>query len=106
MRVDGMPTLACLVLAAELDGCEITTIEHASDERLSTLKATFVAEAALQCGFCTPGMILAASVLERGAGDSAIRTALAGNICRCTGYTKIVSAVRRGLGGKARGRKG
>ncbi len=94
---DGVPTLGCLVLTVEMDGHEITTIEGVADSRLSGLQRAFVEEAGLQCGFCTPGMILAASRLAADAGDREIRDALAGNICRCTGYTKIVAAIRRGL---------
>ena len=95
--MNGVPTLACLVLAAEADGRAVTTIENTEDTRLRALRSAFVEEAGLQCGFCTPGMILAASRLERGAGDIAIREALVGNLCRCTGYAKIVAAVKRAL---------
>ena len=91
--IGGKTTLACLVLAVEVDGEEVTTIENVSDERLRVLKRAFVAEAGLQCGFCTPGMIMAASRLPPSADATAIREALVGNICRCTGYTKIVKAV-------------
>ena len=92
--VDGDPVLACLMLAAEADGRAVTTIE-ADDEPILRLQRAFVQQAGLQCGFCTPGMILAASRLPPGSDAKAIRAALAGNICRCTGYTKIVSAVER-----------
>jgi carbon-monoxide dehydrogenase small subunit len=95
--IDGVPTLSCLFLAVEADGREITTIESVADSRVAALQRAFVRDAALQCGFCTPGMILAASRLAVDADDEEIRNALAGNICRCTGYTKIVAAVRRGL---------
>jgi len=93
--VDGEPTLSCLILAAEVDGSELTTIENVADERLLRLQRAFVEEAGLQCGFCTPGMILAASRLPPGADAATIRAGLAGNICRCTGYTKIVKAIQR-----------
>ncbi len=93
--VDGAPVLSCLVLAAELDGCVITTIEDEDDARIRGLRESFVATAALQCGFCTPGMILAASRLPPDADDETIRAGLVGNLCRCTGYTRIVAAVRR-----------
>ena len=93
--VDGAPVLSCLVLAAELDGREITTIEDQSDARIRELQESFVSTAALQCGFCTPGMILAASRLPPDADDKTIRAGLVGNLCRCTGYTRIVAAVRR-----------
>jgi carbon-monoxide dehydrogenase small subunit len=91
--VDGSPLLACLTLAAEVDGREVTTIES-DDARMRALADAFVEEGGLQCGFCTPGMIVAASRIAPGADDSTIRSALAGNLCRCTGYTKIVTAVR------------
>ena len=93
--VDGEPTLACLVLAAEAQDRTVVTIEHTRDVRIARLRRAFAEEAALQCGFCTPGMILAASRLPPGATAAEIRAALAGNICRCTGYTKIVRAVQR-----------
>ena len=102
--VDGAAILACLVLAAEVDGRAVTTIEHAGDARLRRLRRAFTDEAALQCGFCTPGMILAASRLPARATTATIRAGLAGNICRCTGYTTIVRAVRRA--GRGRGAKG
>ena len=93
--LDGEPVLGCLVLAAEVDGRRVTTIEDEHDERLQRLRAAFVAAGALQCGFCTPGMILAASRLPDGADPATIRAALVGNLCRCTGYSKIVRAVQR-----------
>jgi aerobic-type carbon monoxide dehydrogenase small subunit (CoxS/CutS family) len=93
--LDGQPTLACLVLACEVDGRTVTTIEDAGNARVRALQRAFVAEAGLQCGFCTPGMILAASVLPPNADAATIRAALVGNLCRCTGYTKIVRAIRR-----------
>ena len=93
--VDGEPLLACLVLAVELDGRAVTTIEDRNNDAVAALQRAFVAEAGLQCGFCTPGFIMAASVLKPGASDEEIRAGLAGNVCRCTGYTKIVAAVQR-----------
>jgi carbon-monoxide dehydrogenase small subunit len=93
--LDGKAVLACLVLAAEVDRRSVTTIEQARDARLRLLRHAFAEEGALQCGFCTPGMILVASRLPARATTSAIRAELAGNICRCTGYSKIVRAVRR-----------
>jgi carbon-monoxide dehydrogenase small subunit len=101
--VDDQPVLACLMLAAEVDGREVTTIEVADDERVHRLQRAFIAETALQCGFCTPGMIMAASRLPADSDAASIRAALAGNICRCTGYAKIVSAVERAGRGKVRG---
>ena len=99
--LDGAPVLSCLVLAAEVHGRRVGTIEDGRSTRVRRLQEAFVATAGLQCGFCTPGMILAASALPSDADGAAIRAGLAGNICRCTGYTKIVAAVRRA--GKKRG---
>jgi aerobic-type carbon monoxide dehydrogenase small subunit (CoxS/CutS family) len=93
--VDDKPLLACLVLAAELDGRDVKTIENDDDPRIASLQRAFVSEAGLQCGFCTPGMIMAAYPLANDADESEIRATLVGNICRCTGYTKIVRAVKR-----------
>jgi carbon-monoxide dehydrogenase small subunit len=102
--VDGEPVLSCLVLAAEVDGRRVSTIEDRRKPRVRRLQEAFVATAGLQCGFCTPGMILAASRLPPDADDAAIRAGLVGNICRCTGYSKIVTAVRRaGRQGMRRG---
>ena len=101
--LDGAPVASCLVLAAEVDGRRVRTIEDARNPRVRRLQEAFVAAAGLQCGFCTPGMILAASPLPPDADEAAIRAGLAGNICRCTGYTKIVAAVRRaGRAGRTR----
>jgi carbon-monoxide dehydrogenase small subunit len=91
--VDGEPVVSCLVLAAELDGREVTTIENDRDERIGALQRSFVDNAALQCGYCTPGMIVASSRLAADSSREKIRAELAGNLCRCTGYTKIVDAV-------------
>ena len=99
--LDGEPAVACLVLAAEVQDRAVVTIEHTTDARIARLRRAFSEEAALQCGFCTPGMILAASRLPPNATATRIRAALAGNICRCTGYTKIVRAVQRA--GRRRG---
>jgi carbon-monoxide dehydrogenase small subunit len=86
---------SCLVLAVEAQGRRVTTIESRSDERIERMRASFLESGAFQCGFCTPGMIIAASRIRAGASPAVIRAALAGNICRCTGYTKIVQAVQR-----------
>jgi len=95
--VDGEPVVSCLVLAVEMDGCDVTTIETDGDDRIDALRHSFVASAALQCGSCTPGMIVAACRLPAGSSRETIRAELAGNLCRCTGYTKIVDAVDRVL---------
>ena len=95
--IDDEPRLGCLVLVAEVDGHRVTTIESRGDRRIDDLRRAFVAEGAFQCGFCTPGMIMAASRLPAGADPAEIRAALAGNLCRCTGYQGIVRAVQSAL---------
>ena len=96
--LDGKLVCACLVLAAQADGHEIVTVEGlAEDGRLHSVQEAFVAAGAVQCGFCTPGLVVAtADLLERTSdpSDDEIREALSGNLCRCTGYTKIFDAVR------------
>ena len=95
--LNGAPVNSCLVLAVQADGSEITTIEGLAEGRsLHPLQASFVEKGAIQCGFCTPGMILSAkALLDRNDRPTAheIREALSGNLCRCTGYQKIVEAV-------------
>ena len=97
VRVDGEVVRGCLVLAVQCDGAAVETIEGASDSgRLAALQQAFFERAALQCGFCTPGMLLtAAELLARNASPSRaeIRAYLSGNYCRCTGYEAIVDAV-------------
>ena len=99
VSLDGRIVDSCLVLAAEIDGRKVDTIEGmASPEGLHPLQQTFLEEAALQCGICTPGFLVAAKALlerEPRADEQRIRHWLAGNLCRCTGYDKIVSAVKR-----------
>ena len=93
--VDGAPVNACLVPVVQVDGAAVVTIEGlAGAERL---RRAFVLEAAAQCGICTPGMGVAASVLPASASAAEIREHLAGNLCRCTGYGSIVRAVLAGL---------
>jgi len=96
--VDGHAVPSCITLAARCDGAEVETIEGQSTAgRLSELQRAFHEHLGTQCGFCTPGMIMAAEALLRrdpDPGEEAIRAALAGNICRCTGYVKIVESVR------------
>jgi carbon-monoxide dehydrogenase small subunit len=82
-------------MAAELEGRRITTIETEDDAAVAALRRAFVVAGGLQCGFCTPGMILAASRLPTDADPGAIRAGLAGNLCRCTGYVRIVAAVQQ-----------
>jgi carbon-monoxide dehydrogenase small subunit len=95
--VDGEPTLSCLQLAAELDGRHITTVEGLVENgRLHPLQEEFADRGAAQCGYCTPGILLTAEALLAGRPTPSrdeIRAALAGNLCRCTGYTKILEAV-------------
>lgn len=96
--LDGRPVNACLTLAVEASGREIVTIEGlAAAGQLHPVQEAFVEHGAVQCGFCTPGMVLAATALldERPeAAEAEILEALSGNICRCTGYVKILDAVR------------
>lgn len=105
--VDGRPVNSCLVLAPEVDGCEIITIEGlAQNGQLHPLQEAFLEAGAVQCGFCTPGMILAAKALldvNPNPDEEAIKTAISGNLCRCTGYAKIVAAVRLATAKLARG---
>ena len=96
--VDGEPRLACITLAARCDGRRIETIEGlALDGRMSRLQAAFHEKLGTQCGYCTPGMIMAAEALLRRnptPGEAEIREALSGNLCRCTGYVKIIESVQ------------
>ena len=96
--LDGVLVCSCLVLAAQADGHEVVTVEGlAEDGRLHRVQEAFAATGAVQCGFCTPGFVLAAAdLLEHNAdpSDDEIREALSGNLCRCTGYAKIFDAVR------------
>lgn len=96
--MDGQAVNACLVLAAEADGKHITTIEGLADgEKLHPIQEAFAEVGGLQCGFCTPGMILSTkALLDKNANpsDEEIRKGLEGNFCRCTGYTKIIESVK------------
>ena len=95
--LDGTLVCACLVLAAQADGHDVTTVEGLADgDELHVVQQAFVDAGAVQCGFCTPGLVVAtADLLRRNASpsDDEIREALSGNLCRCTGYDKIVRAV-------------
>ncbi len=95
--LDGMPVLSCLELAAACEGRAITTVEGMADgPRLHPLQQAFVETGAAQCGYCTPGFLLAAQALlheQPAPSRQAIKDALAGNLCRCTGYVKIYEAV-------------
>jgi carbon-monoxide dehydrogenase small subunit len=96
--LDGRLVNSCLVLGVEIEGHEVTTVEGLADWRgLHPLQQAFIDEDALQCGYCTPGILIAAkALLDRhpDPSEGLIRTWLAGNLCRCTGYTKIVSAIQ------------
>jgi aerobic-type carbon monoxide dehydrogenase small subunit (CoxS/CutS family) len=98
--LDGAPARSCLTLAVQCDGASVTTIEGlAADGELHPVQAAFREAHALQCGFCTPGFVIAVTALvdeRRGErlSDEEVRRALAGNLCRCTGYQNIVRAVQ------------
>lgn len=97
--LDGKAILSCLTLASDCQGREVTTIEGvASGDRLSPVQRAFTEAGAVQCGFCTPGMVLSTTALLEQTprpSPAEIRKALEGNLCRCTGYNKIVDAVNR-----------
>jgi aerobic carbon-monoxide dehydrogenase small subunit len=96
--LDGELVCACLVLAGQAEGCDIVTVEGLADEdELHPIQEAFLEAGAVQCGFCTPGLIVAThDLLARRPtpSDAEIREALAGNLCRCTGYEKVLDAVR------------
>jgi carbon-monoxide dehydrogenase small subunit len=94
--VDGKTLNACLMFAVDCDGCELVTVEGvAASEAGQLLRDAFVEHGAVQCGFCTPGMMVQAShMIEHGCSDeAAIRRGIEGNLCRCTGYKKIIEAI-------------
>jgi carbon-monoxide dehydrogenase small subunit len=98
VHLDGMSVKSCSVLAVQADGSEITTIEGMANGEWHPLQNAFHEEHALQCGYCTPGMIMAAADLLRenpDPTDQEVREGLEGNLCRCTGYQNIVRAVQR-----------
>lgn len=96
--LDGRPMNACLLLMGKVEGARVETIESlGTQEELHPLQEAFLRVGAVQCGYCTPGMLLTAkAILEENPNptEQEIRTAIAGNLCRCTGYTKIVQAIR------------
>ncbi len=96
--LDGVLVCGCLVLAAQADGHDVATVEGlSSGEKLHRVQRAFVDAGAVQCGFCTPGLVVAAADLLEQSPDPSedeVREALSGNLCRCTGYTKIFDAVR------------
>jgi aerobic-type carbon monoxide dehydrogenase small subunit (CoxS/CutS family) len=95
--IDGKPVNSCSYLALQAEGREITTVEGLSDDgELAPLQRAFLAAGGVQCGFCTPGMLISATALLRenpSPSEDEVRVALSGNLCRCTGYQKIVVAV-------------
>ena len=102
--VDGEPVRSCIILAAEMDGKRITTVEGLSKVekdgavKLSPVQESFIEEGAVQCGFCTPGFVVASSALiekTKDPTDEEIEEYLSGHLCRCTGYTTILKAVRK-----------
>jgi len=105
--MDGRAVNSCLVLAAEADSKQITTIEGLADgDRLHPIQQAFIDHGGLQCGFCTPGMIMSAKALldeKQAPTEEEIRRGIAGNLCRCTGYTKIIESIKataKNMGGK------
>lgn len=96
--MDGKAVKSCLILAVEADGCTIQTVEGLSEDgKLNPLQEAFLEIGAIQCGFCTPGMLMSATALlndKKEPSAEEIKDALAGNICRCTGYSKIVEAIQ------------
>lgn len=99
--VDGLPRLACITLAADVEGREVTTIEGVSpDGQLTPIQAAFDKHVAAQCGYCTPGFVMALTHLHAEnphPSEEELKSALGSNICRCTGYTKILAAAREAL---------
>jgi len=108
--MDGVPVRSCITLAAAADGSEVRTIEGFDDDAVMTIiRQAFSDEHGLQCGYCTPGMLITARdmILRRAVGNAGeVRIALAGNICRCTGYAGIVRSILLAAERVARGRDG
>ncbi len=99
--MDGVAVNSCLVLMNQVAGCEVTTIEGVKQNgKESAVQKAFVEEGAVQCGYCTPGMVLSAEALldkNPNPDEKEIRTAIAGNLCRCTGYSKIVAGIQKAV---------
>jgi carbon-monoxide dehydrogenase small subunit len=102
MLLDGKPVNSCSYLALQADGRDVTTVEGLSDgDELSPLQRAFLEEGGVQCGFCTPGMLISATALLRANAhptEEEIRLVLGGNLCRCTGYAGIIRAVQKAAG--------
>jgi aerobic-type carbon monoxide dehydrogenase small subunit (CoxS/CutS family) len=96
---DGKPVNSCILMAGQMEGADILTIEGLSEEHIGeVLKKCFIEEGAVQCGYCTPGMILSAYALllnNKNPSREEIKTAMSGNLCRCTGYVPIINAVEK-----------
>ena len=95
--LDGQPVKSCLILALQVEGREVITIEGIGKDAPHPLQIAFVEKGAVQCGFCTPGMIMTAKALldtNPDPSDEEIKEAISGNLCRCTGYNKIIEAIR------------
>ena len=105
MLLDGRSVKSCMLLAAQADGAELTTVEGlAPDGELTTLQRSFSEHHGLQCGYCTPGMLLSATYLlsqNPKPTEDEIRRGIQGNICRCTGYVNIVKAIRAASEGQS-----
>jgi aerobic-type carbon monoxide dehydrogenase small subunit (CoxS/CutS family) len=103
VHLDGLPVKSCMVLAVQADGAKVTTVEGlAPDGELTPLQQAFSDAHALQCGYCTPGMLMSASALlaaNPSPTEDEIKVALQGNLCRCTGYWNILDAVQAAAGG-------
>ena len=94
--LDGVPTKSCMVLAVEVDGHEVTTVEGISGEELNAVQKAFIKHGAVQCGFCTPAFIVAATALlkrNRKPTEEEVKEAIGGILCRCTGYRQIIDAI-------------
>jgi aerobic-type carbon monoxide dehydrogenase small subunit (CoxS/CutS family) len=105
VHLDGVPVKSCSVLAVQAQGSSITTVEGLADDELSPLQRSFHEHHALQCGYCTPGMLMSAAALladNQSPSEDEVKVGLQGNICRCTGYWNIVEAVV--AAGKAAGK--
>lgn len=105
VHLDGVAVKSCAVLAVQADGAQVTTVEGLAGDEQTPLQRSFSEHHALQCGYCTPGMVMAAvSLIEEGSATSedAIRHGLEGNLCRCTGYHNIVAAVGSAAGAMGR----